>query len=126
MNWHTYIFTHKALSAPQKVIVLKANKKTFILPFRIIKNNKGELIMEQNFLIKARAEKQNQLAEYNELVDRIAENERLLNELNAELEKFDDLSIVRSDLDEIQEYIYQLGIEQRPEPVQEEQEQDVQ
>lgn len=80
--------------------------------------------MEQNFLIKARAEKQNQIAEYNELVDKIAENERLLNELNAELEKFDDLSIVRSDIDEIQEYIYQLGIEQRPEP--EEEEQDVQ
>jgi len=123
-NWHNYIFTAKSLKKPERMIVLKVEEKILTKPFKIIKNNKGELIMEQNFLIKARAEKQNQIAEYNELVDKIAENERLLNELNAELEKFDDLSIVRSDIDEIQEYIYQLGIEQRPEP--EEEEQDVQ
>ncbi len=108
------------------MIILKVEEKTIPMLFKIIKNNKGELIMEQNFLIKARAEKQNQLAKYNELVDKIAENERLLNDLKAELEKFDDLNTVSSDLNEIQEYIYQLGIEQRPEPVQEEQEQEVQ
>lgn len=70
--------------------------------------------MEQNYLIRARAEKQEQLKRYDQLEDEIRETEVILEQKKNEMFELGNLEQVRSDLEYIQECIYQLNLEKRP------------
>lgn len=70
--------------------------------------------MEQNYLFRARAEKKEQLKRHDQLEEEIRDAEVMLEEKKNEMLELGNLEQVRSDLEYIQECIYELGLETRP------------